>query len=147
MIELALSCPYSSCSDCGCDSQSGDSPLRRWGEGQEIGDSACDRAFEPAVYFKTKYVRKTSLSLFTRSFDPCSWGFLFLVEQFFLSLFIFERYICPYGAQRPCSVPGVVSVSINDCQMIEEHSLSHYIRLLVMCDSKPHRFKEEKGTY
>lgn len=45
VTELALSCLLFFGSDCG------DSPLRQWGECQEFGASACDRAFEPAVYF------------------------------------------------------------------------------------------------
>lgn len=37
--------------------------------------------------------------------------------------------------------------SINDCHVIEEHTLSHCIRLLLLAsDSKPLRLKQKKGT-
>lgn len=39
-----------------------------------------------------------------------------------------------------------LSVSINDCQMIEEHTLSHCIRLpLLASDSKPLRLKQKRA--
>lgn len=137
MIELVLPCPLSSLIV---------AVIPRvvavlWGRGvnvRRLEILPVTSAFEPAICFQTKSVRKRSLSLFTGSLAPCRWVFYFSLSNAVLFFFLSEGCICYLYARRHCSVPGVLPLLYTrlSCRVTEECALSHCIRLLVAGGSK-----------
>lgn len=143
MIELVLPCPLSS-------------PIVAviprvvavlWGRGVKVRRLEIlpvTSAFEPAICFQTKSVRKRSLSLFTRSLAPCSWVFCFSLSNAVLFFFLSEGCICHLYARRHCSVPGVLPLLY---KLKNAPYLTASVFRLQVTASHLDRLPQTQGTY
>lgn len=129
-----LSCFFS---DCGSDTQGGGSRL-----GQGVKDKRLEILLVTVPLSQLSTSRQSPrekeafLCLQGRSLVPCSWVFCFLIEQCCFVFISSWGCICHLYACRHCPVPGALPLLWNDCQVTEECTLSHCIRLLVAGDSK-----------